>query len=140
VLVYSCDNLNGAPNTPQLGAARKLASRERYRWHARMSYRIIYHVGDEVTLKTKVASGVLCLDADSVNISGDTSFLVPYSDIRTVAMFRLNGLGRMLKLVCSDRTLFISVTRLNLFGYFAIINFFKTGRLCEELNARIPKR
>jgi len=99
----------------------------------------MYHIGDEVTLKTKVASGILNLDTDSVSVSGRACYSIPYLDIRNVEMFRLHGLGRMLKLICSDRTIFISVTRVNLLGCFVITNFFKTGRLYEEIKARIAK-
>jgi len=40
----------------------------------------------------------------------------------------------MIKLVCADRTMFLTVIRLNVFGYFIFIDFLKTGRLYEALN------
>jgi hypothetical protein len=46
----------------------------------------------------------------------------------------------MLKIVHADGTLFVSVIRFCLFGYFAITNFFGTGRLHHELEAAIRQQ
>ena len=58
--------------------------------------------------------------------------------LRSVELFRLHGLGRMLKIVHADGTLFLSVIRFSLLGYFAIVNFFATGQLCEKFKAALP--
>lgn len=103
-----------------------------------MQYKVIFHIGNDINLKTKVDSGILMLQEDSLSISGSTNLTIPYTTVTRVEMFRLYGLGRMIKVICSDRTIFISVFRLNLSGYFVFINFFKTGHLYDEIIKRIP--
>lgn len=98
-----------------------------------MRYKIIYHVGEEINIKTKVEGGALTWQEQSLLISGSPSFEVPFSSFVSIDMFRMHGLGRMIKLVCSDRTIFLTVVRFNIAGYFAVINFFKAGELYERL-------
>jgi hypothetical protein len=104
-----------------------------------MRYKIIYHVGKELTLKTKVNSGTLTFQNDSICISGSSPLTVSLSEVNNVEMFRLHGLGRMIKLLYKERTIFLTVVRLNLFGYFVIINFFKAGKLYEAIKQKIQK-
>jgi len=85
-------------------------------------------------LFSSMESGYLTLNESSIFISGKSSIEVPYSSMNGIEMFRLHGLGRMIKLVCADRTMFLTVIRLNVFGYFIFIDFLKTGRLYEALN------
>lgn len=103
-----------------------------------MKYKVIYHAGESIGLKTRVASGQLWVEDELVRIEGATPISIPLSQIQNLELFRLHGLGRMIKLVHTEGTLFLSVVRINLFGAFVIINFFKTGRLYETLNAEIP--
>ena len=104
-----------------------------------MRYRIVYHVGPELTIKTKVRSGTLTLQDDAIRISGSSSLTIPFSEVISVEMFRLHGLGRMLKLICRERTVFLTVIRINCFGYFVIINFFRAGELYEALKQRVGR-
>lgn len=97
------------------------------------SYKIIYHVGPELTLKTKACAGILKLQDDALCISGESDLRIPFSSITSVDLFRMYGLGRMIKMVFNESTIFFTVVRLNLFGYFVIINFFKTGKLYKSL-------
>ena len=99
-----------------------------------MKYKIIYHVGNELTIKTKADSGYLVFNESSIFISGTSTLEVPYTSMIKIEMFRLHGLGRMIKLVCADCTIFFAVIRLNIFGYFVFIDFLKTGRLYEAIN------
>lgn len=101
-----------------------------------MKYKIIYYVGEDIGIKTKALSGELSFKSDSIFIQGEVLFNIPYSEIKTVELFRLHGTGRMLKLVCLDRTLFVSVIRLNVFECFVIVNFFATKRLFEEIQTK----
>ena len=102
-----------------------------------MRYKIVYHVGSELTLKTRANSGSLTVQDEAVSISGAWPLTIPYSEMVSVETFRLHGLGRVIKLVCKERTIFLTVVRINLFGYFIIINFFKAGELCESLKRRV---
>jgi hypothetical protein len=107
----------------------------------RMIYEIIYHVGPEINLKTKVKSGTLIWLEKSAIISESPTqtYELLFTSIQTVEMFRLHGLGRMIKLVCKDKTIiFLTVTWFSIAGYFAVINFFKTGELFRKLKSQIP--
>ena len=104
-----------------------------------MNYKIIYHIGDEINIKTKAEGGILSLQEQSILISGLSTFEVPYTSLHSAELFRLNGLGRMIKIACSDRTIFLTVVRLNIAGYFVIINFFKAGELYKKIKAQIPQ-
>jgi hypothetical protein len=104
-----------------------------------MRYKIIYHVGKELTLKTKVNSGTLTFQNDSICISGSSPLTVSLSEVTNVEMFRLHGLGRMIKLFCKERTIFLTVVRLNLFGYFVIINFSKLENFTKPSNKKFKR-
>jgi hypothetical protein len=104
-----------------------------------LCYKIIHHVGPELNIKTRVSSGILVLQDDAICISGSSPLNIPFSDVTDVEMFRLHGLGRMLKLICKERTVFLTVVRINIFGYFIIINFFKAGELYESIKQRVRK-
>jgi hypothetical protein len=104
---------------------------------ARGVYRVIYHCGDSVGLKTRMRSGKAELTPDSLRIRGASGLEIPYRSIRDVELVRLHGLGRMVRLSGDQGTLFLSVTRISLWGYFAIVNFFATGELHRRLAAAI---
>ena len=104
-----------------------------------MRYKVIYHIGKELTIKTRVNAGTLTFQDDAVSISGSSALMIPFSEVTSVEMFRLHGLGRMIKMVCRERTIFLTVVRINLFGYFIIINFFRAGELYESLKRKIRK-
>ena len=106
----------------------------------RMKYKIIYHIGNEINLKTKVKGGTLTWQEHSVLVSNSASFEVPFASLLSIDMFRLQGLGRMIKLVCANRVIFLTVVWLDIAGYFAIVNFFKTGELFGQLKAQLRQR
>ncbi len=101
-----------------------------------MTYRVIYHDGPAVDLKTKVKAGYATMTDEALVIEGKTTSEVPYRSITSVDLFRLHGLGRMIKIDHSSGVLFVSVVRINIAGYFVIINFVRTGYLHEELRAK----
>jgi hypothetical protein len=102
-----------------------------------MKYKIIYHEGATIDVKTKVKSGLLFLSDDALVINEDSkSNSISFTTIESVEMFRLHGLGRMIKIKHSLGTLYLTVVRLNLFGYFVIINFLKTGRIYDLIKAK----
>ena len=102
-----------------------------------MNYKVIYHNGEMIDISTKVDSGSALLSDSALEIVGSNPISIPFSNMQTVEMFRLHGLGRMIKLVHTKGTLFLAVVRLNLFGYFAINNFFKTGQLNKHLKEKL---
>ena len=98
-----------------------------------MTYRVIYHVGESIDISTKAATGRLALDNGLLEIVGVPRVTIPVGTLQGVELFRLHGSARMLKISHAAGTLFVSVIRFSFFGYFAVINFFGTGRLQREL-------
>lgn len=100
-------------------------------------YKIIYCWGDDIGLRTKVSSGhawvadgILCLQEKGKQEPS------PMASLQSAELFRPHGMGRMIRAQFADRPLLnIAVVRFSLFGQFALINFFGTGKLCEELCA-----
>jgi hypothetical protein len=43
-----------------------------------MRYKVIYHVGQELTIKTKVSSGTLTFQDESLCISGTSALTIPF--------------------------------------------------------------
>lgn len=97
-----------------------------------MKYRVFFHQGEELGLKTRVSRGEAWLDGEGLHVRGASQFLIKRTDIVGVELFRLHGLGRVVRVDHSRGRLFLSVVRL-MIGQFAFINFFKTGSLHKEL-------
>ena len=99
-----------------------------------MRYKVFFHRGTELGLKTKVAKGQAWLDDTGLHIDGVNGFTIPSSDILEAELFRLHGLGRVIRLEYRGGRIFLAVVRL-MIGQFAFINFFKTGTLHKQLAA-----
>jgi hypothetical protein len=97
------------------------------------NYKVIYHDGETIDLRTKVCSGRLTIDESHLRISSAFNVSIPINSLLSTELFRLHNTGRMVKIVHSQGTLFVSVIRFNLFGYFALINYFGTGSLHRRL-------
>jgi hypothetical protein len=96
-------------------------------------YKIFFHVGNELSLKTHASKGEAWIDGSGLNIRGpDDTFLIPSTDIQKVDMYRFHGLGRVIQVDHSRGRLFLAATRL-MIGQFALINFFRTGKLYRVL-------
>jgi hypothetical protein len=103
-----------------------------------MKYNIFFYQGSELSLKTKVARGRAWIDADGLHIDGPSTLRISGADLLSTELFRLHGLGRVIRVEHRHGCLFMSVVRFML-GQFAIINFFKQAKLHEELVALTPK-
>jgi hypothetical protein len=102
------------------------------------TYRVIYHVGDTLNLRTKALEGRAVLTQDALTITGPSPVEVPVRELRGVELFRLHGLGRTIRISYERGTVYLSVARFVLFGgYFASINFFRTGELARRLREAI---
>jgi hypothetical protein len=99
-----------------------------------VKYKVFFHQGDELSLKTKVARGEAWLDDTGLHVSGPSQLLVRSEDLLATELFRLHGLGRVIRVEHRQGRLFLSVVRF-MIGQFAAINFFKTGELNKELAA-----
>lgn len=96
-------------------------------------YRVVYHQGDQITLRTKAQSGRVYIENESLIIEGHEVISIPCSSIQEAKMFRMHGSFRMIHLISKDGSLFLTVVRLNLFGLFVIVNFLATGRLFRAI-------
>lgn len=97
------------------------------------SYKVFYHQGQEIGLKTRVLKGRAWIDASGLNIKGsDSTLLIPSADIDEVELFRLHGLARVIRVDHKDGRIFLSVVRF-MIGQLASVNFFKSGELHKEL-------
>ena len=88
-----CSSPFGAPRNPEwrlTGAAESV------------SYKILYHVGEEISIKTKTAVGRLSLENGCLVIRGEPAVSIDLGALRSVELFRLHGMGRMLKVVHTE--------------------------------------
>jgi hypothetical protein len=101
-------------------------------------YKVIYHRGPTVDLSTRVSSGWLRIEDRAIKVKGKKEeFAIPFEELQSVEMFRLHKLGRMIRIVHGQSTLFVSVVRFCVADRFAVINFFKTGVLARHLSPSI---
>ena len=106
--------------------------------NAHRTYRVMYHVGDTLNLRTKVLEGRAALTQNALTISGPSPVEVPVRELRGAELFRLHGLGRIIRISYEQGTVYVSVVRFVLFGgYFASINFFRTGELACRVQEAI---
>ncbi len=99
-------------------------------------FKVFFHDGDMLGLKTRVLKGEAWIDDSGLNVKSSpsgSSILIPKRDLIKVDMFRLHGLGRVIQIDHRTGRLFLSVVRL-MIGQFALINFFRTGRLHKALS------
>jgi hypothetical protein len=102
-------------------------------------YKIFFHVGNELSLKTHAARGEAWIDDSGLNIKGpDDTILISRADIQKVDMHRLHGLGRIIQVDHRKGRVFLAVIRL-MIGQFALINFFRTGKLYRVLLSISPE-
>ena len=103
-----------------------------------MKYKVFFHQDENLSLKTKVARGEAWLDTAGLHVDGSDKLLIPNTDLISAELFRLHGLGRVIRVDHRHGRLFLSVIRL-MIGQFAFINFFRTGELHKQLAALAPK-
>jgi len=97
-----------------------------------MTHKVFFHRSDQLLLKTKVSKGRAWLDDVGLHVEGPNGFTIPTTDILGTELFRLHGLGRVIRIEYRGGRLFLAVIRL-MIGQFAFINFFRTGKLHKQL-------
>jgi hypothetical protein len=101
-------------------------------------YPVIYHIGDTVDLRTKGLEGRTALTKDALTIAGPSPIVVPIGELRGAQLFRLHGTMRMIRVSHDRGTVYLAVVRVVLFGgYFAVVNFFRTGELADRLREAV---
>jgi hypothetical protein len=99
---------------------------------------VFFHVGPDLTLKTKAQKGRLIFDGPSIRLIGQgTDLVFPGTQLRSVTFVRPHAVGSVIKADLGSEFLFIGVTRF-MVGQFALINYFATVRLFERLSEISP--
>jgi hypothetical protein len=97
------------------------------------TYRVFFHRGDELGLNTRVSKGKAWVDGTGLNIEGTTeNIFIAGPEFQSIELFRLHGMGRVIRVDHRGGRLFLAVIRLML-GQFALVNFFRTGELHKAL-------
>jgi len=96
-------------------------------------YKVCFHRGDELTLKTRATKGHAWVDEKGLHVTSVAETIsIPRRDLRSVEMFRLYGLGRVIRVDHAQGRLFVTVVRF-MIGQFALINFLETGVMRDKL-------
>ena len=97
------------------------------------SYKVFFHYGQEIGLKTRVSRGEAWIDSLGLNIKGPSgNSVIPKGDIEEVELFRLHGTARVIRVDYRAGRLYLSVVCF-MIGQFALVNFLKTGELHNAL-------
>jgi len=92
-------------------------------------YRIVFHVGSDLNLKTRGFQGQAWIDQSGLNIEGPMGEIhVKRQDIQKTELCRLHGIGRVIRIENRAGTVCLSGS-----------NFFRTGKLHKAL-ASIAKQ
>jgi hypothetical protein len=92
-------------------------------------YKIIFHVGSDLNLKTRGFQGEAWIDQTGLNIQGPMGeVLVKRQDIQKTELCRLHGLGRVIRIENTTGTVCLSGG-----------NFLRTGKLHKELTSIAPQ-
>src|SRR5512133_633517 len=87
-----------------------------------MKYKVFFYQGECLTSKSRVARGQAWLDAEGLHLDGPQSISISKRDLVSAELFRLHGLGRVIRVNHRHGRLFVSVVRA-MIGQFAFINF-----------------
>jgi len=102
---------------------------------------VLYHLFGEIGIRTKMLVGRLVIKDDNLVIHGDTEVSMPLNTLRSVEQLRLHRVGTMLKVSHHvGGAFYVTVIRFNLFGIFAVVNYFATVRLKRQLEAAMSKQ
>lgn len=97
-------------------------------------YKVFFHHGDELGLKTKVSKGEAWIDDAGLNIKGPNGAkVIVKEELRKAELVRLCGSLRVIQVEHKGGRLFLCVIRF-MIGQFAIGNFFGNGKLQKELS------
>lgn len=94
------------------------------------NYKIIYHIGKSIGLRTIVNKGILTEEKGNIFIISNRD-RIALSKIHSCELIKLNGLGTMIKIAIDDNTIFLTAYKIfiNKGTGFAIINYFGTRNI-----------
>ena len=100
-----------------------------------MKSKIIYHIGDSINAQTVVKKGYIYVDEPKQRIEFDGG-VYSLDMIKSIELYKMNGLGTMIKLVNKEDTIYFSVPRIFIDKGTggAIINYFATKKLYKIMS------
>lgn len=98
-------------------------------------YRVFFHEGEALTLKTKVEKGRAWVDDAGLRIEKRDGSLrtVPRSSIISSELFRLHGTCTVIRVEHRSGRLFLSAIRFLIGGQFMLVNYYGTVELQKKL-------
>lgn len=104
-------------------------------------YKVFFHRGEELGLKTKVQKGKAWLDVDGLHVEGPNGclLLIPKSALLSAELFRLHGLASVIRVDYRGGRLFLSVIRFLIGGQLMLVSYYKTVELHKRLAAIAPR-
>lgn len=100
-------------------------------------YKVIYHIGDTIDIKTKVDSGFVIFEDEKIELRSKTgNVIADFANMTQISLFMQYGVGSMLKTRIDNRTVFLSVVRFCIAGQFAVANAIGTRKLKVLLESR----
>jgi hypothetical protein len=102
-----------------------------------MRYKVFFHRGEQLGLKTKVQKGQAWLDNDGLHVEGPGGLLplISKSNLLSAELFRLHGLCSVIRVDYQGGRLFLSVIRFLIGGQLMLVNYYKTVELQKRLAA-----
>ena len=100
-----------------------------------MKNKIIYHIGDSINAQTIVKKGYIYVDEPNQRIEFEGG-VYNLDNIKNIELYKMNGLGTMIKLINKEDTIYFSVPRIFIDKGtgFAIINCFATKKLYKIMS------
>lgn len=93
---------------------------------------VIYLDADKPGLSARAKSGRLSVDGTRLAIGGDPGVSLPLASLRDIELHR-SQLGHMVRIRHEGGSLVLGVCRVNLWGYFVILNYLANRRLAAHL-------
>lgn len=101
------------------------------------SFKIIYHIGNSINIKTKVKTGKLTINQKTIQITDSKTQEKILIKVKKAELTKMSLGGHIIKITdTQEKIIFISVVRLSIKGQFAIINYFKTKKLFRMLTEK----
>ena len=100
-----------------------------------MKNKIIYHIGDSINAQTIVKKGYIYVDEPNQRIEFEGG-VYNLDNIKNIELYKMNGLGTMIKLINKEDIIYFSVPRIFIDKGtgFAIINYFATKKLYKIMS------
>ena len=100
-----------------------------------MKNKIIYHIGDSINAQNIVKKGYIYVDEPNQRIEFEGG-VYNLDNIKNIELYKMNGLGTMIKLINKEDIIYFSVPRIFIDKGtgFAIINYFATKKLYKIMS------